>query len=571
MCLYRPALLGLVVLFFLAEPAAGRDRQAAREAFARARAYHQEFLRLPPGERTPRQYNRAIFLYRRVIDFDPTYGAADDSIYAMASLYDEMAGRFGDASHRRRAIYYYEFVADQYPLTKHRGPALERAASLRSLDEPRAPSRAQGQIGTAPAAPEAAPEPSRLATVSNIRYWSSHDYTRVVIHTDREVSFEKEVLEAPDRLYFDLQDARLSPELVGRTYEVNDVFIKQIRVAQHTSGVVRVVLDFESIHRHSVFALYDPFRIVIDTLGPPETQVARAGPVEGEAAAPPPARSNPTVERPPAAAPPAALPPAPAPAPAPAGAAATATGDLSLTRTLGLKVGRVVLDPGHGGRDTGTIGPTGLREKDVVLSVALRLKKLLEERLGTEVILTRERDVFVPLEERTAIANQYGADLFVSIHANASRNRAAFGVETFFLNFASGAEEREVAARENAASQKTIRELEDLLRQIALGEYNQESRELAQVVQERLYLGTRRHRTVSKDRGVKTAPFIVLIGSNMPSILTEIGFLSNPTDEAYLKGEKGQEQVAEALYSGIEEYFRALGALPLGERVAGSQ
>ncbi|MFB3068943.1 MAG: N-acetylmuramoyl-L-alanine amidase, partial [Acidobacteriota bacterium] len=248
--------------------------------------------------------------------------------------------------------------------------------------------------------------------------------------------------------------------------------------------------------------------------------------------------------------------------------ASNLSGDRSLTRVLGLKVGRVVIDPGHGGVDTGTIGPSGLMEKDLVLAVSQRLKQLLESRLATEVVLTRTTDIFVPLEERTAIANQLGADLFISVHANSSKSRKVSGVETFFLNLTSNAEEREVASRENASSQKNIRDLEDLLRQITMGDYNEESSDLARTVQQSLYTEVKSHRPVLRDRGVKRAPFIVLINLNMPGILTEVGFLSNPSDEQYFKEPEGRHQVAEALFRGIEQYLRSLGAVPTFERTA---
>lgn len=533
----------ILLLTGMAFPA--RNRGAARAAYQKALAYHQELQASPASRRTLEEYQRAIFLYRRVVDHDPTYGACDDALYAIASLYEEMAERYGSPVYRERAIYHYEFVAREYPLTKFRGQALARAATLRSPPPPKSPSRGASPL----------PDPN-LASLSEIRYWSNEEYTRVVIQLSREVRFEKHVLQRPDRIYFDLHETALDPALVGKQYDVNGVFIQRIRVAENRPQVVRVVIDYNQIHKHSVFALYDPFRIVIDThgdgkLAASQTPAEEATMKTAEAVIP----LDPSADREPSRQ--EAVKETPPVAPAP-----NLHGDRSLTRVLGLKVGRVALDPGHGGKDTGTIGPTGLKEKDLVLDVALRLKKLLEERLGMDVILTRSSDTFVPLEERTAIANQKGADLFVSIHANASRNRNVTGIETFFLNFATSADEREVASRENAGAQRNNRELEDLLKQIALGDYNAESRELAHVVQKTFFTEMHSRRPSFRNRGVKQAPFIVLIGSNMPSILTEIGFLSNPDEEAYFKKEEARDEVAEALYQGIEEYFRSLGSLP---------
>ena len=215
-------------------------------------------------------------------------------------------------------------------------------------------------------------------------------------------------------------------------------------------------------------------------------------------------------------------------------ASPTANGDRSLIRALGLKIGKIVIDPGHGGHDTGTIGPKGLEEKDLVLDVGRRLGKLLQGRLGADVVYTRKDDTFIPLESRTSIANQEQADLFVSIHANSSHDPDARGVETYYLNFTSSAEALDVAARENAASDKSIHELQDLVKKIALKEKIDESREFASNVQHALHTGLAAKSPGIRDRGVKKAPFIVLIGANMPSILAEISFVSNPGDERRL-------------------------------------
>ena len=243
----------------------------------------------------------------------------------------------------------------------------------------------------------------------------------------------------------------------------------------------------------------------------------------------------------------------------------TARGDRSLIRALGLKIGKIVIDPGHGGHDTGTIGPNGLEEKDLVLDVGRRLGKMLETRLGAKVVYTRKGDTFIPLETRTAVANQARADLFVSIHANSSHDAAARGVETYYLNFTSSPEALEVAARENAVSEKSIYELQDLVKKIALKEKIEESREFAGDVQESLHSGLASKSPAIRDRGVKKAPFIVLIGANMPSILAEISFVSNPTDEHRLATSEYRQRIAESLYRGIAKYVDGLS----GVKVAG--
>jgi N-acetylmuramoyl-L-alanine amidase len=245
----------------------------------------------------------------------------------------------------------------------------------------------------------------------------------------------------------------------------------------------------------------------------------------------------------------------------------TAAGDRSLIRALGLKIGKIVIDPGHGGHDTGTIGPDGLLEKDLVVDVGRRLGKLLDTRLGAEVVYTRKDDTFIPLETRTAIANQEQADLFVSIHANSSRDPNARGVETYYLNFTSSADALEVAARENAVSEKSIHELGDLVKKIALKEKIEESHEFASNVQEALHSGLSAKSPGLRNRGVKKAPFIVLIGANMPSILAEISFVSNPGDEAKLQTPEYRQRIAESLYRGIAKYVSGLSGVKMASRV----
>jgi N-acetylmuramoyl-L-alanine amidase len=245
----------------------------------------------------------------------------------------------------------------------------------------------------------------------------------------------------------------------------------------------------------------------------------------------------------------------------------TAAGDRSLIRALGLKIGKIVIDAGHGGHDTGTIGPNGLLEKDVVLDVAKRLGRLLETRLGAEVIYTRQDDTFIPLETRTAIANRERADLFISIHANSSRDSDARGVETYYLNFTSSPEALEVAARENAVSEKSIHELQDLVKKIALKEKIEESREFAGDVQESLYGGLSLNNAGIRNRGTKKAPFIVLIGANMPSILAEISFVSNPTDERKLETSEHRQRIAESLYRGVSKYVSGLSGVKVASKI----
>ncbi len=244
----------------------------------------------------------------------------------------------------------------------------------------------------------------------------------------------------------------------------------------------------------------------------------------------------------------------------------TSSGDRSLIRTLGLKIGKIVIDAGHGGHDTGTMGPNGLQEKDLVLDVALRLGNLLQQKMGAEVVYTRTDDTFIPLEARTAIANQAQADLFISIHANYSDDSAIRGIETYYLNFTSAVDALEVAARENAASETSIHDLQDLVKKIALKEKIEESHEFAADVQRSLWSGVAAKAPAVRNRGVKQAPFVVLIGANMPSILAEISFLSNSSDEQKLQTPQYRQRIAEYLYRGIGRYVSGLSGVKMASK-----
>jgi len=240
----------------------------------------------------------------------------------------------------------------------------------------------------------------------------------------------------------------------------------------------------------------------------------------------------------------------------------TRDGQHSLTRALGLKIGRIVIDAGHGGHDTGTIGPTGFMEKDLCLDVALRLGKTIQQRLpSAEVVFTRADDTFVPLERRTEIANEAKADLFISVHANSSEDHHARGVETYYLNFTGSSDAMEVASRENALSGNGVHDLQDIVKKIANNEKIEESRDLATMIQDSLSKRMENLNRGDRNRGVRKAPFVVLIGADMPSVLAEISFLSNPSDEQWLKKPENRQRVADGLYHGIETYLQSTNSL----------
>ena len=434
---------------------------------------------------------------------------------------------------------------------------------------------------------------AEVIVLSDVRYWSQGAVTRIAIDLSDEPVFHQNRLSNPDRVFFDFLNTR--PQVGGRlaaTIAVGDPQLRQIRVGEAKPGVARLVLDLTSNAQLSTEILSNPTRLIIELrqAGAPvkpflvepvsEAPVRQWRPHQVIALTPeiwtlppvlatpfarnsialvssryPPLRTKSRVAEIAIAIPP---PPPPPTNSRPRAAAPADTSAASLTRALGLKIRRIVLDPGHGGHDQGTAGPTGLTEKEVVLDIGLRLGALLEESLGTEVIYTRKDDRFVPLEQRTKMANDSRADLFLSIHANSSPIKAVSGVETFFLSFTTSKSALETAARENASSERGVFELRDLLQKIALKDKIDESREFASRVNAALYKSWYNPTANVRNRGVKRAPFVVLIGANMPSILTEIGFLSNLRDEKELRKPEVRQKIAEALCKGISQYAESL-------------
>jgi N-acetylmuramoyl-L-alanine amidase len=411
---------------------------------------------------------------------------------------------------------------------------------------------------------------SALHSVTAVRHWSLNGVTRVAIEVSGDFQFRTDRLHNPERLYFDILDAR--PRMPSRrlySEDLDDKLVKRIRAAETKPGITRVVLELNADVDATTSQLANPNRLIIEVRG---AAPGAAVPPEITSALPASVKPSPPKIEPPA--PLAALPaPSAGPPDLPAGpveipkaAKHTSTGKNSLTRALGLKLGRIVIDAGHGGHDQGTEGPKGLLEKDLVLDVAMRLGQLVEDRMGTEVVYTRTDDTFVPLEQRTALANEKKADLFLSIHANSSPYPRIAGVETFYLNFSDSKEALDVAARENASSQKSIFELQDIIQKITLHDKAEESKEFAGRVQAALYAFSGRNVAGEKNRGVKRAPFVVLIGATMPSVLAEIGFLSNLREEALLKKPDYRQKLAEALYRGVTRYAEGLSHFQVAQK-----
>jgi len=639
-------------------------REAASSQYARAQEMRAALNEKAPEKRTLADYKRVLATYQRVYLITPHAMEVPDAMVAVGELNTEMGDRFG-RSYYQAAAEAYQFLIREYPANKSVQDAMLRVAQLQKdqLGDPAAATKIyqdfqkkyprsahkrevqealaelallrnaeSGQLDSKPAQPVPAPasnaravkeenlQPMARATggvsggekpksggvpsIQHIRCTLTPDGTEVVIDLDDTVEYVSGRIANPDRIYFDLHKARLSPALVRNKIRVSGDLLTQVRVAQNQGGIVRVVLDVNGVRDYAASLMPKPSRLVIELYG---TGGVRGGAVQSAKTMPPATKNSrsdksdsatdaetiamnapvvsenpqpvgPVEETTPAPVTPKAIPspvkilntshgkPGSGPKPdlvqPPAAPVATRDGQSTLTRALGLKIGRIVIDAGHGGHDTGTIGPTGLMEKDLCLDVALRLGKIIQQKLpGADIVFTRSDDTFIPLEDRTRIANEAKADLFISIHANSSPDHGARGIETYYLNMRGSPEAMAVAARENAVSQQGIHDLEEVVKKIARTEKIDESKELAEDVQDSL--SKRIQKTVKpvKNRGVRKAPFVVLIGADMPSILTEISFLSNPSDEQLLKKPEYRQRVAEGLYQGVSDYLQSMNSM----------
>ncbi len=738
------AVLSLFAPAGRADDSSSSRRDAAKAQYQRAEKARAALEARPESARTLKDYTALVVEYQRVYLITSHAADVPASLDEVAQLFRTMGDLF-DVKYYQRAVDSFQFLLREYPTSKYREDALLDIAHVQQNDlhdsalaqktyeqflaqHPRSPQAAEvresiaklnaesAAAKPAPPAPATAsadhsdrPTPKTVSAektppstdtkpgaaesssgaasaspqVSRIRTWNADTYTRIVIDVGSKVKYQAARISGPDRIYFDIEGAKLNGALLRTPIDVNSGFLKNVRVAQNQAGIVRVVLEVNRVTDYSVFLLPDPYRLVVDVYGSSAAAEAAArntapapGPTTTDAPAAKPdkpaatdtvakastaakspaqpaerpaaqtsASSNPgpagvVASRNPKATAPAAADsdnsadaesasqkksstqaknsaktsssasakgkPAknddvdgsdadtevasanPEPAPLPAHPASlkkskrgmksahdqaeemgpaptpelTRDGQHSLTRALGLKIGRIVIDAGHGGHDTGTIGPTGLMEKDLCLDVALRLGKTIQQRLpSAEVVFTRDDDTFIPLERRTEIANEAKADLFISIHANSSQDRQARGVETYYLNFTGSSDAMEVASRENALSENGVHNLQDIVAKIAKNEKIEESRDLAAQVQDSLAKRMENINRGERNRGVRKAPFVVLIGADMPSVLAEVSFLSNPSDEQWLKKPENRQKVADGLYRGIESYLQSTNSL----------
>ncbi len=576
---------------YLAEP---KSELAPACLFMLGRLYYDMFQKFGKGI----DLGEAISYYRDVNTLFPGNRLADDALFAVGNILYE------DVNDPKRAAETFSKIISDYPdgdMRSAAGTELKRLSKDYNIPLP------EEMLGDTPL--------MKLTNVMQAKYWSSKDYTRVVIQTTGPTAYREELLEQvgnrPRRLYIDFENSYIEPRYRS-PIPIEDGLLKRVRTGQFSPDTVRVVLDIESISDYKIFSLPDPFRVIIDVKGQKKKrEIAMVAPL-----APPPAPPQPLNQP---------LTPPPSPA-AIAGQSAVAQDDeqeplatattesqktapppptgivtpapsvetepmaagqapivvlrdkrklaapfqpsqeitdndmhgprLSLAQQLGLGIGTIVIDPGHGGKDPGAIA-FGLKEKDIVLRTGQRLAEHLRKKIGANVILTREDDSFLPLEERTAIANTNSADLFISLHINAHPSPDIRGFETYFLNLTTNAEAMRVAARENATSTHQLSDLQDILSDIMRNSKINESSRLADRVHGSIDVGLSETHFALKDMGVKQAPFYVLIGAEMPAILVEIAFISNPDDAKLLGDDEFIDKLAEQISDGINQYASA--------------
>jgi len=458
----------------------------------------------------------AVSLYRELVEKYKTHRLADDAQYRLGEIFY----RYKKDSKQA----YVEFLKVEIKFPN--GDAKVKASKMMDKLE-----RLLGKKRLAKASvKEIKSKKKKLIAIKDIRHWSTPTYTRVVVDLENPVKYKKHLLKKdpdlskPRRLFLDLQNSCISKEIESSIL-IKDGLLRRARAAQHDKKTVRVVLDIDNMEGYRVFHLYDPFRIVIDVQGkeqkakPVKTVVAQRSQKEKA-----------TNER--------------------------KKEGISLAKQLGLGVKKIVIDAGHGGKDPGAIGRNGLREKDVVLKLAKLVAERVRKDLHCQAILTRRSDVFLPLEKRTAIANMKKADLFISLHANAHKNSKLQGLETYILNIALDEESMNVAARENATSTKNISDLQMILNDLMLNTKINESSRLAKFVHKGLVKELRKRYKIVKNRGVRQAPFYVLIGAEMPAILVEVGYITNSIENRRLKSVSYLKRAASGIVKGIDLYIK---------------
>ena len=541
--------LTIAVFFTVTGSDTARAKTYCERLYESARRDYYSLLESERKQRFHDSWERVINSFDGIVDKYPECSKAPDSLFNMGVLYQKLYHRSWLKSDLEKAQKSYERLVKSYPKSQLADDALFGAAKIleergrkkeayKAYDKVRN-SYPRGDMSgkakkklteLATYAPRPDPvKPAASATgkfnVSNVQHWSNPNYTRIVVYGSGQLNFEKHSLKRdpvtgkPPRIYIDMKGAVL-PKGIDNSLAIRDGLLQQARIAQYDANTVRLVLDMESVKDSTASALSNPSRLVVDIYG--EGQGAGQAAQAGD--------------------------------PGNTGLISPGSNVLPLSQQLGLKVKRIVLDPGHGGRDPGAVGPKGLREKDVVLSLAKRIKPRLESK-GYEVLMTRSSDVYVKLEDRAKFANNRKADLFVSIHTNASKNRKVRGIETYFLGVARDRQSSETAMLENAVSdENTLSDLEQILHSLINQNNMWHSNELAEAVQDSMHGKVNGKYGTIRNLGVKQAPFYVLSKTAMPAVLVETSFISNSSAEKLLQRSDFRDTLSDSITQGIINY-----------------
>jgi len=553
-----PLLLSLLlVLFFVPfNQAANKSSNSARALLKKAQACKKTLSRSAAKRRYRHNWERCIKKYEGVYKAFPDTDEAARAMFAAAGLWTNLYGYSSRGSDIDRAVSLYREVVTRYKTHSLADDAQYRLGEVfyRYKKDPmqayveflkvevRFPNgdarvraskmmdKLERALGERRLVKEEKAKKRKLILVKDIRHWSTVTYTRVVIDLESPAKYKKHLLRKdpglrkPRRLFVDLQDTWISKDIES-PISIKDGLLRGARVAQYNKNTVRVVLDIDNMEGYKIFHLYDPYRIVVDVQG----KDRRLEPRKEVVAKSPPKRKKIKKDK---------------------------QKGISLAKQLGLGVKRIIIDPGHGGRDPGAIGRDGLKEKDVMLKLANFVAEKVRRELKCEAFLTRASDIFLPLEKRTAIANVKKGDLFISLHLNAHKYRTVQGVETYFLNIALDEDAMNLAARENATSRKNISDLQMILNDLMLNTKINESSRLAGFVQKGLVKEVRKRYKKITSRGVRQAPFYVLIGAEMPAILVEVGYITNATENRRLRGETYLKMAASGIVKGIDSYIK---------------
>jgi len=551
-------LLTVLLVLFLASysQAAVTSSNSAKVLLQKAKRCTKDLYGSKAKKKYRHNWERCIGKYERVYKGFPGTTEAAEAMFAAGRLWTGLYGYSGRGSDVERAMSLYRELVERYKdhnladdaqyrlgeiFYRHKKDPMQAYVEFLKVEVkfPNGDARRQASkmldkleviLGKKRVVNEDNVKKNKLTLVKDIRHWSTPSYTRVVVDVEDQVKYRDHLLKKdpelgkPRRLFVDLHNAWISKGIES-PIPIKDGLLRRARAAQYNKRTVRIVLDIDNMERYKIFHLYDPFRIVIDVQGEdrkprPAGRVAAKTPTKGKKI------ENDKQER------------------------------ISLAKQLGLGVSRVIIDAGHGGRDPGAIGRGGLKEKEVMLKLAKLVAEKVRKELKCEAILTRNGDGFLPLEKRTAIANVKKGDLFISLHTNAHKDRSVQGLETYILNIALDEDAMNLAARENATSRKNISDLQMILNDLMLNTKINESCRLAELVQRGLVKELRKRYNEVRDRGVRQAPFYVLIGAEMPAILVEVGYITNATENRRLRSDTYLEMTASGIVKGIDSYIK---------------